>query len=115
MPPPRSASSSSAYVCSTYCEITSTAVPGTRRRTSSAARRPSSRKSGRQADVDDGEVGLLRHDLADQRLAVGDGRHDLDPVVAQQTGEAVAQQREVLGDHYAHGSSAWTSWVLRAG
>ncbi len=46
MPPPRSARSSSAYACSTYCEITSTAVPGTRWRTSSAARSPSSRKFG---------------------------------------------------------------------
>ena len=62
--------------------------------------------AGRQADVDDREVGPQRHDLAHQRLAIGDGGDHLDLVVAQQPGEPVAQQRQVLGNDYAHGSSA---------
>ena len=62
--------------------------------------------AGRQADVDDGEVGLLRHHLADQRVAVRHRRHHRDPVVAQQTSEPVAQERQVLGDDYPQGSSA---------
>src|SRR5919109_886491 len=52
--------------------------PGMRRRASSAARTPSSL----------------------------DGGGDLEAHVAQEADEAVAQEREVLGDHDAHGSSA---------
>ena len=85
--------------------MTSTGVPGTRRRASIAARRPSSVKLGRQAHVGDGHVRPLPLDRLDQGVAVLDGGHDVHAVVAQQAGEAVAQQREVLGDHDPHGSS----------
>ena len=37
-----------------------------------------------------------------------DRRDDLEAVVAQQPGETVAEEREILGDHDAHGSSALT-------
>ena len=40
--------------------------------------------------------------------AVGDRIDDLEPVVAEQARQPVAQQREILGDQDAHGSSAWT-------
>ena len=38
----------------------------------------------------------------------GDCVDDLEAVVAQQPREPVAQQREVLGDHHAHGITART-------
>ena len=41
-----------------------------------------------------------------ERRAVRDGRDDVEAVVAQQPGQAVAQQREVLGDHNAQGITA---------
>ena len=43
-----------------------------------------------------------------QRVAVVDGRHDLEAVVPEQAGETVAQEREILGDHDPHGSSTRT-------
>ena len=51
----------------------------------------------------------MAHDGASERLAVVDRGDDLEAAVAQQAVEPVAQQREVLGDHDAHGSSARTS------
>ena len=60
----------------------------------------------RQADVDDRDLRPLEQDARDQRRAVRDGRDDVEAVVAQQPGQAVAQQREVLGDHNAQGITA---------
>src|SRR5262249_20653155 len=59
-----------------------------------------------QTDIHHREVGVARLHLAHECPPVADGRHHLDPVVAQQTGEAVSEKRQVLRDHYAHGSSA---------
>ena len=106
MPPPRSASSS--------CGVGRLDVLGDHEH-GGAGHAPAHLERGaqplvaevrRQADVDDREVGPLRDHLAHQRVAVADRRHDLDLVVAQQPGQAVAQEREVLGDDYPHGSSA---------
>ena len=80
-------------------------VSGWRSRSSIAARTPSSRERGRQPDVDDREVGLVRVDDPEQpRAVLGDG-DDLDPALAHERDEALAQQRVVLGDHDPHGSS----------
>ena len=62
----------------------------------------------RQTDVDDRDVGLLDHDRAEQVRAVVDGGHDLEAAVLEQADEPLAEQREVLGDHDAHGISART-------
>src|SRR6185437_15923613 len=43
-----------------------------------------------------------------QRTGVAHGGDHVEAVVAQQALQAVAQQREILGDHYSHGSSART-------
>ena len=61
----------------------------------------------READVDDREVGLVAADDPQQALAVLGLGDDVDVVLAQQRDDALAQQREVLGDHDPHGSSAW--------
>ena len=60
----------------------------------------------RHPDVDDRDVGTLAEHGVHERVAVPDRRDDLDLVVAQEAGQAVAQQREILGDHGAHGSTA---------
>ena len=60
----------------------------------------------RQAHVDDADVGPLALDGLEERVGVLDRGDDLAAVVLEQAREAVAQQREVLGDHDAHGSSA---------
>ena len=62
----------------------------------------------REPDVDDGDVRLLRRDHAEQRVAVLDRGDHVEAVVPQQPRQPVAQEREVLGDHDAHGSSART-------
>ena len=62
----------------------------------------------RQADVDDRDVGRVEPDRVDERVGVVDGRDDLEAVRLEQPHHPVAQQREVLGDHDAHGSSART-------
>src|SRR4051794_5729103 len=60
----------------------------------------------RQADVDDAHVGLVAHHGADEPGPVLDRGDDLEAALRQQAGEPVAQQREALGDHDPHGSSA---------
>src|SRR5207244_717859 len=47
-------------------------------------------------------------DLPNERVAVCDGCNHVEAVVAQQPRQPVAQQREVFGDHYSHGSSVRT-------
>ena len=61
---------------------------------------------GREAHVDDREVGLVAADDAQQARAVVGLRDDVDVVLAQQGDDPGAQQRLVLGDHDPHGSSA---------
>src|SRR5262249_46839011 len=63
----------------------------------------------RQPDVDDRNVGLLEHDRMDEGVLVRDGGDDLEAAVPEQSREAVAQKREILGDHDAHGITAWTN------
>ena len=62
---------------------------------------------GRHADVDERDVGAARVDHAQERVGVAAAAGDLDPGVLEQPGESVAEQRFVVGDHDAHGSSAW--------
>ena len=81
-------------------------MPGTRRRASSAARRPSSRKLGGRRTSTTATSGRSPRDRVDEGVAVLDGGDHLHPAVAEQADDAVAQQREVLGDHDPHGSSA---------
>src|SRR5262249_4603887 len=50
--------------------------------------------------------GLLAEDGVGERVGVVHLRDDLEVVVPQQPGQAVSQEREVLGDHDPHGSSA---------
>src|SRR5271155_1601421 len=45
-------------------------------------------------------------DRLNERITVGDRRQYLEVVVAQEPYQTVAQERQVLGDDYAHGSSA---------
>ena len=63
-------------------------------------------EGGGQADVHDREIGAPGDHLADQRIAVADRGHHFDVVVAQQAGQAVAQEHVILGDDYPHGNSA---------
>ena len=85
--------------------MTSTGVPGTRAARLDRGPEALVGEAGRQAHVGDGHVRPLPLHRADQGVAVLDGGDDVHAVVAQQAGEAVAQQREVLGDHDPHGSS----------
>ena len=61
-----------------------------------------------EADVDDRDVGTFAHDRSHECVAVGDSRDDLEPVVAEQSRESVAQERQVFGDHDPHGITART-------
>src|SRR5207302_8568248 len=61
---------------------------------------------GRKPHVDDGDVRLLEQDGGDERVAICDRGDDVETVVAKQAREAVAQEREVLRDHDAHGITA---------
>ena len=63
----------------------------------------------RQPHVDDRQVGVGGVDGLEQRRAVGDRGRDVDPAVAQQALEPVAQQGEILGYDDAHGSDARTT------
>src|SRR5581483_9460896 len=60
-------------------------------------------EGGRQPDVDDRDVRSFPRDGVHQRVAVRDGRDDVEVVVAEQSRQPVAEQREVLGDHDPHG------------
>ncbi len=56
----------------------------------------------RHADVRDGDVGLVRADLAQQVLGVRRLADDLEAGVLEQAGETRPQQDRVVGDHHAH-------------
>src|SRR6185503_13518770 len=45
-------------------------------------------------------------DGGQERVAVRDGGDDVEAAVPQESLEPVAQEREVLGDHHPHGSTA---------
>ena len=84
------------------------AVFGRSRRASSAARSPSSVKVGGSRTSTIAMSGSLELHRVHERVAVVDGRHDLEAVVAQQAHEPVPQEGEILGDHDAQGSTAST-------
>ena len=50
--------------------------------------------------------GRSSSDRVHERVAVADRRDDVEAVVAQEPRQAVAQQREILGDHDPHGITA---------
>ena len=81
-------------------------MPGTRSRASIAARMPSSVNVGGSRTSTTRDVGPVLDDRVDERRAVVDGGHDLPAAVAEQARQPLAQQRQVFGDHDAHGSSA---------
>ena len=58
----------------------------------------------RHADVDDGDVGLVRRDLAQQVLGVARLADDLDAGLLEQPRDALAQQHRVVGDTTRMGS-----------
>src|SRR6266540_1099890 len=59
----------------------------------------------RHAHVDHDQVGVVLADSSQQLLGVGHGGGDLEAAVAEQLGQAFAEQDRVLGDHDSHGSS----------
>src|SRR5438874_1219699 len=65
-------------------------------------------EGGRQPNVDDRDVRALHEHRRHERGAVRYGADDLEPVVAQEPRQPVAEQREVLRDHDAHGITALT-------
>src|SRR5262249_42680629 len=62
----------------------------------------------RHADVDDGDVGLVGVDLAQQVLGVARLADDLHAGVLEQPRDAFAQQHAVVGQPYTHGICART-------
>jgi hypothetical protein len=64
--------------------------------------------SGRHADVDDRDVGLLRGDGALERFGLPHARDHLDAGVSEHADNPLADQDRVVGDHDAHGSSPIT-------
>src|SRR5262245_59754740 len=61
----------------------------------------------RHADVDDRDVRPPRRHLAQQLRRVAGLADDLDAGVGEQACEARPHEHHVVGDHYAHGISAW--------
>src|ERR687898_1696212 len=68
--------------------------------------------AGWHPDVHDRNVRLERIDHAEQGLGIPTAPGDLEAGVLEQPGEALAQQRLVVGDHDAHGIST-RSWPSR--
>ena len=58
------------------------------------------------ADVDERDVGTLVAHAREQRSGVADLGDDLEPGLGEQPGDALADQRRVVGDHDPHGISA---------
>ena len=92
---------------STYCERTRIGSPSIRAARLERGAHALVLEAGRQAHVDDADVGAVLVDGGQEGLAVGDRGHDLEAVLVEQAADALAQQREVLGDHDAHGTSAY--------
>src|SRR5262245_30859032 len=63
------------------------------------------RVCGRHPDVDDGRVGTREADVAEQALGVIRLRADVDACVLQQPCDTLASEEQIVGDHYAHGST----------
>ena len=69
----------------------------------------------RHSDVDDHHVRLVRVHLSEQLIRVVGLRHDVEPALAQERGDALAHEHVVVGDHDPHGSSAVTVVPAPAG
>ena len=82
------------------------AVSGARSRSSSAARSPSSRNVGGMRMSTIAMSGRSRSTACTSASPSPTAATTSMPVVAQQPRQPVAQQREILGDHGAHGSTA---------
>ena len=87
---------------STYWESTSTPVPGWRSRISHRRLEPLVGVRGRHPDVDHRDVGLVAGHLEHQVVRVRAAADDLEARLRQQPGEALPQQRGVLGYDDAH-------------
>ena len=66
------------------------------------------REVRRHADVDDGDVGLLGLDLAQQPGDIAGFAHHVEPGVPEHGADALADEDAVVGYDDAHGSSART-------
>ena len=97
-----------AYVCSTYCETTRIAISGIERRSSSAARSPSSRKFGGSRMSTIAMSGRSRRAAWTSASPSATASTTSNPLSREQARQPVAQQGEILGDQDAHGSSART-------
>ena len=64
---------------------------------------------GRHADVDDGRVGLVQGDHAQQVVGVGRLADDLHAGIREQPCESRPDQHDVVGDYDAHGITAVTT------
>jgi hypothetical protein len=80
--------------------------PGTWRRASSAAAGP--RRFRREPHVDDRHVRTQHDQRPQQRRPVTNGLGYVEAMLLEQAGHALPEQEEVLGDHYAHGTSMTT-------
>ena len=97
---------------STYCDSTSTGVPGSTARSSTAARRPSSVNVGGMRTSTITRSGCVSRTVGQQAAGVAERGDHLGVVLGEQAGDPLAEQHRVLGDddpHDAHGSSTWTT------
>ena len=90
-----------------YWENTSTPVAGWSRRSSMAARSPSSVNVGGIRTSTMAASGPCAATAAKGAPAVNRGR-DLVPAVFEQPAQALPEQGRVLGDHHPHASDAFT-------
>ena len=103
-----------------YWDSTSTPVPGWSRRSSIAARSPSSVCVGGIRMSATATSGSVPGHGGEQRVRVADGGDHLVAAVGQQPGQALAEQGGVLGDHHAQrrrgarGAAAAVVAVMRA-
>ena len=60
---------------------------------------------GRHADVDERDIGSLVAHAREQRAGIADLGDDVEPRFGEQRGNALADQRRIVGDHDPHGIS----------
>src|SRR6266511_4670882 len=72
------------------------------------------RVGGWHLDVDDGNVRPPTLDEGEERLGIAGLACDLEPGVREDPRDTLADERGVIGDHDAHGTSARTrvSWIV---
>ena len=91
---------------STYWLSSSTPSFGCRRRSSIAARTPSSRNVGGIRTSSTATSGAVCVDLGEQRVGVAVGADRLEPGLVEEPHEPLAQQHGVLGEHDAQGAAS---------